>query len=138
MGYKWNPLSSSLDYFSDTASSTESLVISRIAGENISSIKVVYLNNSTDCMLANNTSLSQATVIGISTSSAITGGSLNVLSAGVLIDASLVFAVNQLVFLDINGNMTTTQPASGSYLTQIGFGLGAGSMYIKIGTPRLL
>lgn len=137
MGFKWNPITSQLDYFQSDALSAKILVLERTAGETISALKAVYLINPTTAMLANNTDDIQGTVIGITLNAANIGDTIKILSFGILDDPFFAYTINEPVFLGLNGNLITTQPSDG-VLTEIGFGLGSGSFYVKINSPKIL
>ena len=137
MGYKWNPFSSQLDYFQSDVLSAKVLVLERIAGEAISALKAVYLINPTTCKLANNTDDIQGTVIGITLTGGNIGDTIRILSFGIMDDPFFTYTVNQPVFLGTSGNLITTQPSTG-VLTEVGYGLGSGSFYVKINSPKIL
>lgn len=137
MGYKWNPFSSQLDYFQSDALSAKILVLERIAGETISALKAVYLTDPNTCKLANNTDDIQGTVIGITLTAGNIGDTIKILSFGILDDPFFAYTINQPVFLGLNGNLVTSQPSSG-VLTEVGYGLGSGSFYVKINSPKIL
>lgn len=137
MGFKWNPITSQLDYFQSDVLSAKVLVLERTAGETISALKAVYLTDSTTCKLANNTDDIQGTVIGISLTAGNLGDTIKILSFGIIDDPFFTYTINDPVFLGTNGNLITTQPSSG-VLTEVGYGLGAGSFYVKPNSPKIL
>lgn len=137
MGFKWNPITSQLDYFQSDVLSAKVLVLERVAGEPISALKAVYLIDPSTCKLANNTDDIQGTAIGIALNGGNIGDTIKILSFGIIDDPFFTFTINEPVFLGTNGSLITTQPASG-VLTEIGYGLGAGSFYVKINSPKIL
>lgn len=137
MGFKWNPITSQLDYFSSSALSAKVLILEKIADENITAMKAVYLNDYHTCKLASNVDDNQGTVIGIALNSGLIGVTINILSFGIIDDPFFTFGLNEPVFLGTNGDLITTQPLTG-VLTEIGYGLGAGSIYVKIISPKIL
>ena len=133
-------LSIDLDPKSSTneeALSAKALILEKIAGENISALKLVYLNSSSSVKLADNSIESTGTVVGVSKSSSVMGGLVKVLVFGILEDAFFNYGINERLFLGSNGEITTIQPISG-VLTSIGFGLGSGAIQIGIDKPILL
>lgn len=135
MAFKFNPLTGQLD-IAGQAAANES--ITKIATETISALKVIYYSSSTECRVSDNNSYIQSVSTGIALNAGLSGAVISILTEGVLSDPSFLYTLNQPLFLGTNGLIQTAQPASGSYLTQIGFGLGAGSIYIRIGNPKSL
>jgi hypothetical protein len=79
--------------------------------------------------------LSDATVLGIATSSANPGESVTVVVLGIITFPIFnIFPVNSILFLDNDGGVTDVRPVSG-YLTTVGKALGGGSVMVTIGTP---
>ena len=142
MGFKWNPLTGQLDLVNDAESSQDALsaktlILEKIASENISALKLVYLDTQSSVRLADNLSEVTGTVIGIALNTVLIGGLVRVLVFGILEDAFFNYAINERLFLGSNGEITIVQPASG-VLTSIGFGLGSGAIQIGIDKPVLL
>ena len=59
MGFKWNPLTGQLDLVSDAGSSQDALsaktlILEKVASENISALKLVYLDTQASVALADN------------------------------------------------------------------------------------
>jgi hypothetical protein len=142
MGFKWNPLTGQLDLVNDAGSSQDALsaktlILEKIASENISALKLVYLDTQSSIALADNSAEATGTVIGVALNTVLTGGLVRVLVFGILEDAFFNYAINERLFLGSNGEITIIEPLSG-VLTSIGFGLGSGAIQIGIDKPVLL
>jgi hypothetical protein len=142
MGFKWNPLTGQLDLVNDAGSSQDALsaktlILEKVASENISALKLVYLDTQASVALADNSAEATGTVVGIALNTVLTGGLVRVLVFGILEDAFFNYAINERLFLGSNGEFTTVQPTSG-VLTSVGFGLGLGAIQIGIDKPVLL
>lgn len=143
MGFIYNPFSGQLVPSPDTSASSQdalsakTLILEKIASENISALKLVYLDTQSSVRLADNLSEVTGTVIGVALNTVLAGGLVRVLVFGILEDAFFNYAINERLFLGSNGEMTTIQPTSG-VLTSIGFGLGSGAIQIGIDKPVLL
>lgn len=82
-----------------------------------------------------NNTLSDATVLGIATSSANPGEQVTVVVLGIITFPIFnIFPVNTILFLDEAGGITDVRPVSG-YLTIVGKSLGGGAVMVTIGTP---
>lgn len=138
MGFKFNPTTGTLDLVGEKATSVKSLTDKKLATQTVSALQIIYFNNSNECSLSDNSSYAQAVSAGMALNAANSGEEVNILVSGTYQDASFFYALNEPLFLGTNGSIQTTQPASGSYLTQVGFGLGVGSIYIRIGNPKSL
>lgn len=139
MAYVLNPFTGSLVPLPNTteALSAKTLVIERIASENISALKIVYLNSTTTCAKSDNSSHSSATSCGIAINAGNIGDTIKILSFGVVEDSSFIFGINEPIYLSVDGEITATPPSSG-YLVKIGYGLGSGAIFIKIEKPIAL
>lgn len=121
----------------EDALSAKTLILEKIAGENISALNVLYLSSSTECLKADNSLIGTATVAGIATNGGITGAMIRILSFGIVEDPSFLFGVNDPLYLGASGGIISIAPVSG-VLTKIGYGLGVGSIYIKVEKPIIL
>ncbi len=119
------------------ALSAKILILEKVASENISALKLVYLDTSLSVSLANNTSEPEGTVIGMAITSATAGNIVKILVFGIVEDGFFNYNINERLFLGINGEITVTQPSSG-VLTSIGFGLGTGAIQVQVDKPVLL
>lgn len=108
------------------------------ANVNISALKCVT-KEITGVNLADKDAQITAEVLGITRSAANTGNSLRVVTHGRIDDTTFNFNVNEPLFLGDNGNITNLSPSlSGEYITRIGYGLGAGSIFVEIEQPTLI
>lgn len=143
MGFIYNPFTGHLVPSPDNSASSQdalsakTLILEKIASENISALKLVYLDTQSSVSLADNSAEEIGTVIGVALNTVLAGGLVRVLVFGILEDAFFNFAINERLFLGSNGEITTVQPTSG-VLTSVGFGLGAGAIQIGIDKPVLL
>lgn len=142
MSLKFNPTTGELDLVGGSgpapAGSANAITIESTADETISALKLVYFNSATTSMLADNTAYTSSLVAGVALNSGVTGNNISIREIGKVEDASFTYSLGQPLFLGNNGSIQTTQPASGNYLTQIGFGLGLGAIYVRINNPKLL
>lgn len=105
------------------------------ATETISAIKAVTAVNASDVKNAtNDNTCEDATVLGISLNAATAGNLVNVRLEGQIEDASLTFAINEALYLGMNGMITNVAPTTG-FRTKIGHGLGPGAIYVRIEEP---
>jgi hypothetical protein len=125
------------DQSSTGAASAKSIILEKISSINISALTCVYLDSNTTCSAADNSINTTAIVEGISLNAGSTGSIIKILSFGVLEDASFIFGLNVPLFLGLNGAITSTPPAIG-FLSRIGYGLGPGSIRVKIESPITL
>jgi hypothetical protein len=131
MGIKFNPLGSPFDLDSGK---TKAIDLSKIAGQNISALKVIFGSSATNVLLANSNNDEQ--VLGVALNAANNGDLVLVRTFGELADPSFLFAPNEPLFFNNFGTITAAPPSSG-FSTQIGHGLGAGKIFIKIG-PQIV
>lgn len=111
-----------------------------ISGEVLSAVKAVYTDGNALFLANNNASIGQATVVGITrTAAGSIGANVRYQFAGDFEDSSLNFPVNDLIYLDTNGNLTNVAPDTTSeYLTVVGTSQGNGIIRIRIRPPVLL
>lgn len=102
-----------------------------VAGQNLSALRAVTTNALGQAVYANNTSLADAIVVGITKTSATSGSQIQVLPSGLLVDANWNW-VKGPVFLGVNGVLTQTVPTNGSILVHIGKALTATQLQIDI------
>lgn len=133
MSYKFNPLTGQLDYFeeSETTESAKRLSDTRVCSEPISALRLVRALNDSDISLANKTDYTQSKVLGIALQSGSIGEEIEVLLFGKIEDSFFSFPLNEPLFLDLNGLITSTPPVSG-FSTNIGHSLGLGAIFIDI------
>jgi hypothetical protein len=86
----------------------------------------------------NDTTTSDASVLGVAMDDYLTGALVDVLLLGVISDAIFaVFPVNTHLFLDTSGGITDIKPTTG-YLTYIGKSLGGGEILVNPSAPLQL
>lgn len=123
--------------FPTKANEVPKLIDARIAGENISALKVVRLINENEVLIASKDTFGEAQALGVALNAALTGEQIRVLSLGILEDAFFTFPLNDLLFLDSSGNITNVEPLSGTR-TVVGKSLGPGSIYVKLEEPIVI
>ena len=133
MSWKFNPFTGNLDYFEETeiVDSAKRLSDTRICDENISALKLVRAVNDTDIVLANKTDYIESKVLGIALQTGVTGNEIEVLLFGKVEDSFFTFPLNQPLFLDLNGAITSTPPTT-DFSVNIGHSLGLGAIFIDI------
>jgi len=104
----------------------------KVADEIISAIKLVSGTSPTNVKLGQpDTTKLDATIIGLSVTAASTGNQLEIITFGEVTDSSFTYTYNEPLFLGVDGNITNIVPTTGM-LTKIGYGLGAGKIFIDI------
>jgi hypothetical protein len=104
------------------------------ADGSVSAVKAIYKTINGVAHANNNTTLDEATVIGISITGATTGNKVRYKISGRLEDSSFNFTLNAPLYLDINGNITEIAPATG-FRTRVGNALETGAIYILLEEP---
>ncbi len=107
------------------------------AGETLSAVKAVYISAANTVSLGQKTTKPEACVIGITKCSANTGETIEVQLSGEMTDSSFNYNAGDVLYLDLNGNLTTTPPTTGS-LTVVGKALGNCKILIRIEEPIIL
>jgi len=110
------------------------------AGETISAVKAIYSNGTSLFLGSANGSFQDASIIGITLTAATAGNELRYQIDGQLYDSSFSFTNGDPVFLDLNGNLTQTDPDSlgYNYRVLIGYATGENGLNINIQEPREL
>lgn len=103
---------------------------SKIAGETVSAVKVVYLDSGS-VYLADSSIEAKASAFGISETGSASGGSVVISESGEYYDSSLSFTVGQPVFLTTAGSMSQTPPVSG-FLVLLGYAIAVNGININI------
>ena len=79
-----------------------------------------------------------ATALGVALNDAAVNSDVEVLVLGIIADPIFsVFAVNDLLYLDVDGGLTNVRRLSG-YLTPVGKSLGGNEIFINVGQPLKL
>ncbi len=120
---------------SGTGSGDASAVKStKIAGEDLSALKVVALSSANEVVLADKATCGEALAYGVTLTAGIMGANVEVLNQGILEDPFFSYPLNDILFLDSSGNITNVAPTTGFSLI-IGKSLGPGSIYVDIDVP---
>lgn len=133
MAFKFNPLTGQLDLVDSTAPSDN---LKKIASENISALKLVYVDL-VNCYLGDNLDDAKTSVVGVAINSATTGNEVEVKTNGELQDSFFAFPFGDKLFLGVNGDITNTPPVNGTQVC-IGHSLGIGAIFINIESEIIL
>jgi hypothetical protein len=108
------------------------------AAEDIPAYRFVAQDSNGKLILANNTSLAKATVIGIATAEILTDNSGSVTRSGEVTNPSWTLTPGTQYYLDINGNIIDTAPSgTTNVVTALGTALTSTKLYIDPNAPRL-
>lgn len=120
-----------------SAQSAGKLIGKFTAGESISALRVVYLDDNDTVFKADADDSTKIQVLGIALNAAVTGGQVSVLTFGVAEDASFTFGASVPLYLQNDGFITDLPPEDVPLLfnVKIGFGLGASRIYVKPERP---
>jgi len=113
------------------------LSFSKIADNTISALQIVRLTSDTNIDLADKSVLGTALAAGIAINGGTVGSTIVVVAAGIVEDASFTYTLNDILFLNTSGAITTVAPTTG-FSTVIGKSLGTGAIYINIEQPIAL
>lgn len=102
-----------------------------VAGQNLSALRAVTSNALGQVVYANNTSIADAQVIGVTYTAANSGSSVTVITSGLINDPAWNWTKGP-VFLGVNGNLTQTAPTNGNILVFIGRALTATQLLIDV------
>ena len=115
-----------------------SLVAIKIAGETISAGKAVYLDTATVVKLSDRSVTARQKCIGVAKTGATTGNPLEVITDGIFTDSIFSgFAINEPIWVGLNGVLTQTPPTSG-VLLEAGYYLGENKIEVEIKRPIIL
>tara|TARA_R110002126_G_scaffold14631_4_gene61118 strand:- start:1242 stop:1673 length:432 start_codon:yes stop_codon:yes gene_type:complete len=123
--------------FVEVVNGDDDNIESDFADGNISAVKAVYTTLSGVALANNNIDFQQASVIGLTRTSAISGNKITYQIIGKFQDSSLVFTLGSQIYLDVNGNLTDIAPASG-FRTVVGTAGQTGTININIQEPIIL
>lgn len=139
MPFKFNPFTGILDLVRPTVDDDDNSIVEKTytAGEDLSALVMVKIDNPTTVSLADKTLIADAQTIGITTNAALTGSDVQVVTFGQVNDASFTFAANDCLFLNLNGSITDIAPTTG-HNVPIGKALGAGAIFIDIDNLTIL
>lgn len=112
------------------------LSVDKIYDETIAKYRLVSATSSTRVGLAGIGTLTEATVLGLALEAGVLDDTRRILIMGVIEDASFTYPVNAPLFIGSGGVITDTPPtATGEFVTQIGYSLGTGAIFISISEP---
>ena len=121
------------------ARQAEKLVLKKKAGEDLSALRLVLLDNNDEFVLANPVNYEDSVTVGVTLTAALTGVGVNVLMFGKLEDAFFVFPLHDNLYLSANGIITNVPPVLPvPHSVLIGQSLGAGAIFVRIDQPIIL
>jgi len=114
------------------------LVFESIANEDIAAFDMVRLVSDTNVGLTSDDTYANSKAIGIALEAKLTGETIRILTFGIVpLNPSFLFTINEPLFLSTSGAITNTPTVIvGEFVTQIGQGLGVGSIFINIEEPE--
>jgi hypothetical protein len=113
-----------------TAGSSSSFLISAVAAESMSALRAVY-RAADGFRLADANDAARVNVVGITTTSASIGASVDARIFGEMVDNGWSWVVNQKIWLGASGQLTQTIPSVG-YQVEIGIAVEAQKILINI------
>ena len=134
MSYKFNPLTGKMDLVGDVQNNADT--IKKIASENISALKLVYVD-SLNCYLADNQDNAKTSIIGVALNTASIGDEVEIQTEKEIKDPFFNFSLGEKLFLGVNGEITNVPPMTGTHVC-IGHGLGSGAIFINIESEIVL
>ena len=140
MSFKFNPTTGQFDYYNGSTDAKRLTEI-KIADGPIGALSLVTATSDTNVINAtDNSTYSNAIVLGVSLTSATIGGLVEILMMGKLEDPFFTYAVNDILFLGQNGVITNIPPSLplSTHSTTIGYSLGSGSIFLNIEKPIIL
>ena len=107
------------------------------ADGDVSAVSAIYKTLSGVSGGNNNTTIDEATIIGVSITAATDGNKVKYKIIGNYTDSSFAFPLNDPLYLGVNGSITNVPPTTG-FRTQIGYSKGLGEIFISIQEPIIL
>lgn len=114
--------------------SAERLIIQRICTEAITSKRLVSADSGTHVSHAQSNDASKSRVLGLALESGNIGDEVSILLFGNDTDVSYSFSLNDPLYLNLNGEFSSTPPSSG-WLVNVASSNGTGSIFINIDEP---
>ncbi len=112
--------------------------LTHTAGVSLGGHRAVVLNAAEEAIYADNTTLTHADkVLGITTGAVTAGQAASIRTTGEITEPSWAWALDQAIFLGVDGMLTQTPPSSG-FLLVMGFPISATKMFLAIGEPTIL
>lgn len=105
--------------------------VTLIAGQNLSALRAVTVNNSNEAVYASDSNVASATLIGLTSNAASIGFSVNIKTHGLVTDLSWSWNKGP-VFVSTNGTLTQTAPSNGAIIAQIGRALAPTMLFVDI------
>ena len=116
------------------------LTITKTYSESISALELVVASSSSEVEVSEPSTYNNSKVMGVAiqAGAALFNGKIHIL--GILNDPSFTFPVNDVLFLGVNGEITTTVPVlpTSAFSQTIGYSLGTGAIFVQIGEPIAL
>lgn len=137
MSYRYNSFTGTFDLVGQSggpgpAADLTKTIVEVTAGESISALQLVYIDNSGLAMVATSDgSYLESRCVGMALTSIGLGNTGNIITFGEVVDPFFVFNDSDDLFLGLNGAITNIAPTTG-HLTQVGSGLGLGKALINI------
>lgn len=140
MSWKLNPFTGGYQYSSDESAeeslSANRLEINKIATGPVGYLQLVTLISTTNVSISGVDSRENATVFGLALNSAIDGEVVRILLFGHYDDPLLTFGLNESLFQDMNGDLTTVATTIvGENWARVGRSYGDGSVFISPESP---
>lgn len=133
-----NTLLAYIDHKLASIGTPEAPKLTKIAGESISALRWVYQASDGLVYLAQNTDFSQSLgILGITTTSATSGGELSIQTGGLVSDASFFFGLDIPLWLGLNGVTTQVPPTTGN-LVIVGQPTDNHTLFINLQPPEIL
>lgn len=101
------------------------------AGASLSALRAVTLNASGNAVYADNATIANAQVVGITIDAASNGSAVNVKTFGMMTDAAWSWTKGP-VYLGTNGALTQTAPTGGAIVVQVGKAMTATKLFVDI------
>jgi len=106
------------------------------ASEPVVKLECIRMDSQTTVRTATNDTYTNAKVTAVALNSGNTGALITCLLFGILEDPSFNFPMNEPLFLQDNGTIGITAPTTvGKFITDIGYSLGTGAIFINIKNP---
>lgn len=139
MSWKLNPFTGKPQYVetsADESLSAKRLEIDKLATGSVAFLDLVTLVSTTHVETSNVDTKQNATVFGLALNAAIDGELVRVLLFGHFEDVSLTFALNESLFQDASGSLTSIATTIvGEYWSRVGRSYGPGSIFIDPEAP---
>ncbi len=117
------------------ASTSTQVTKQYIAGENLAALKAVFVHTDGKVYMANNSSLQESGVVGITKNAATLGDEITVIQYGIIQDSFFAtFSQGDVVILGSYGTLTNQANENG-YLTRLGRCISQYTLLLLIETP---